>query len=170
MMRTGWGRGRVRQAIRVGFGVSLLLFASVAVGCAASPKSRQDYLTQARIQVDQRLQGRWKLVSFIPESQLSPAVGTLLAFQNDRLVVEFQHGRVRSASPSVTFDRTYRIEDAHKIPFIVWLVDEQGVGYETVCEFDDGGRLHFHSITDPWKGRGVLEREGASLGAAPAPY
>lgn len=160
-------RGHLAGRLRRCLVLSLACLALASAACSAGTRHGADDVARARIQLDQRLAGRWKLISFIPDSQLSPAVHAMVTYQHDRLIVEFSHGRVRSASPSVTFDRSYRIEDPTRVPFRVILIDEQGVGYETICQFDEAGRLHFHSITDPWKGRGVLEREGAGLGAAP---
>jgi hypothetical protein len=149
-----------------------LVAIAVLVGCSAGGGHGVDDVTRARIAVDQRLAGRWKLVSFVPDEQLNPVMSAMVAFQHDRLVVTFDRGRIRSESASLTFDRAYRIEDPTKVPFRLILTDEQGVSYETYSSFDQAGRLHFRSVTAPWKGRGMLQREDPAEypGQPPTPY
>jgi hypothetical protein len=138
---------------------------ATACGCSSgSGRGAQD-VAQARMEIDQRIAGAWRLASFVPDEPLNPVMTTILAMQNDQLVVVFERGVVRSASPSLTFERSYRIEEPQKAPFRVVLTDEQGVAYDTLCSFDHAGRLHFQSLSPPWKGRGILEREGAGLDA-----
>jgi hypothetical protein len=136
----------------------------VTVGCGSGSNGAQgpNAAAAARAQVDQRIAGVWRLQSYVPDAQLSPAM--LLGMQSERIVVRIENGRVRSASSTLTFDRAYRIAaDPNRDKFKLFIRDDAGVEYESVCEFDEGGRVLFYTITPPWRGRGVLEREGPAM-------
>ena len=154
------GGTRMRKAAAI---AALLLGGTLgAAGSAAcSPGDRSaDALEQARREVDQRLSGRWRLVSFTPETPLNPALQTLLAFQSGRLIAVFEAGRVRAEAPGITFDNAYRIQQPEGDKFQIVIIDPQGVSYVSGCQFDDKGRLLFRSWSEPWIGSGVLERQG----------
>ena len=112
----------------------------------------------APLQVQQQLAGVWRVTSYIPVESLSPAL--LVSMHGDKILVRFDDGRVRSVSPSLTFDRAYRLADVKSSEFTIFIADESGVEIETHCQFDDRGRILFHTISAPWAGRGVLDREG----------
>lgn len=152
----------LRALPRVSGVVSLGLV--VACGSAGGSPGAED-AAQQRVALERQLVGPWKLVSFVPAEPLDPVLTTVLAAQDSPLVVVFEDGRVRSASPSLSFERAYRIEQPGRVPFRVVLTDEQGVTYETRCSFDHANRLHFESSSPPWRGHGILAREGAGLDA-----
>lgn len=112
-----------------------------------------------------QLQGVWRLTSYVPDSALSPAM--LLSMQGDKIVVRFDQGRVRSATSALTFDRPFRVTYAQGRYFNVVISDEEGIEVESRCQWDDGGRIVFQTITAPWVGRGVLEREGPAIPSPP---
>ena len=152
---------RRRGTRRATAGIALALAAlGVATGaCKGDPAlSAADALSRARGEIEQRIQGRWRLVSFVPDEALSPMLQALLAFQFDRLTVEFDHGRLRAHSPGVEVDRAYRVERPAGDTFQLVVLDEQNIDYESSCEFDQTERLQFRSRSSTWQGHGVLER------------
>lgn len=114
--------------------------------------------------VEQRIDGVWRLTSYVPEQALSPAL--LLSLQGEKLMVRFDAGRLRSETEGMAMDRAYRIADASANRFKLFVKDDTGVEYESMCELDDKGRLLFNTVTSPWRGRGMLEREGGAMAAA----
>ena len=58
--------------------------------------------------------------------------------------------------------RRYRVAEVKGDNFTVFIKDDTGVEYESLCQFDEAGRVHFQTVTAPWVGRGVLERQGAA--------
>ena len=92
----------------------------------------------------------------------------MFSMQGDKIVVRFEQGRVRSATSALTFDRPFRVTHAQGRNFNVVISDEDGIEVESRCQWDDGGRILFETITAPWVGRGVLEREGPAM-ASPVP-
>jgi hypothetical protein len=147
--------------------VWLGLAASLA-GCAGAGLDYNDPAVRIE-RVDQRIQGVWRLVSYVPDSPLSPAM--LIAMQNDKIVVRFDMGRVTSATTALTFDRAYRITEVEGESFKLTLVDPDGIAYESIARFEPSGEIAFRTITAPWVGQGVLAREGAAVGVQPAyPY
>lgn len=115
---------------------------------------------QARI--DERIRGVWRLNSYVPDHALSPAL--LLSMSADAILVRFEDGRMRSATSALDFDRTYRIANVDGLRFSVFISDPHGFEVESRCTLGSGGEIAFQTITEPWKGHGVLIREGAALG------
>ena len=115
----------------------------------------------AQAQISQRITGVWRLQSYVPESSFSPAM--LLGMQSETIVVNVEGGRIRSANRSLTFDRAFRVANVQGERFTLFISDDTGVEYESACELDSAGRLLFYSLTAPWRGRGVLEREAATM-------
>ena len=115
---------------------------------------------QAVIALDKRLEGHWRLTSYVAREQLGPQL--LSAMGTERIVVQFQNGRLKSNGPPFTFDRQVRLSIPAGESFRAYLRDEQGLEYELWCQFDHSGRLLFDSRTTPWQGSGVLERHGAA--------
>jgi hypothetical protein len=132
-------------------------------GCAEAtdPKSPSGQ-TASRARVHELLRdGVWRLTSYIPDEQLSPAF--LLSMQTDKILVRFDDGRIQSATASMTMDRGYRIASVDGNRFKILILDESGVEYESVCTFDRSGNLEFVTVTPPWRGRGLLQKEGPAL-------
>ena len=118
----------------------------------------------AQADVARRSAGVWRLIGFTSDEQLSPAL--LLGLRTGAVMVRFENGHMLSASTALRFDRPYRIDKVGDNRFTLYVKDDAGVEYESSCELDTGGRLIFHSLTAPWRGRGVLQREGVA--ASPA--
>jgi hypothetical protein len=135
-----------------------LVLALAFAGCSGSLEA--DPAT-ATAELQQRLEGRWRLTSYVPDMTLSPAM--LLTLQADTIVVSFDQGRVRTDSIGLQFDRGYRLQPVSDDTFKIFIRDDQGIEYESVCRFDTAGNLQFQTITSPWTGRGVLQRDGATL-------
>jgi len=154
---------RWRRALQV---CAIIALGFAAAGCSSGSGRGPQAVAQARLEIDRDMAGSWKLASFVPDEPLNPVMSAMLAMQHDQLLVVFERGTVRSSSPTLSFERRYRIEDPQKVPFRVILTDEQGVSYDTLCSFDHAGRLHFQSLSPPWKGQGILTREGAGLDAS----
>jgi hypothetical protein len=148
----------------------VLVAATLAVaGCSsASGSLTMDPAEAARGRVEQRIAGVWRLTSYIPESALSPAM--LLGLQGEKLAVRFEDGRIRSETTGMTMDRAFRVTDAQDNRFRLFIKDDTGLEYENVCEFDEKGRIQFFTTTAPWRGRGMLEREGPAIAAAAEVY
>ena len=137
------------------------MLATFGCGSVGNGPHGPDEATIARAHIDQRTAGVWRLQSYVPDSSLSPVM--LLGMQSEKIVVRIEGGRIRSASPTLTFDRAYRIADVQGDKFKFFIRDDTGVEYESACEFDEAGRLLFYCLTAPWRGRGVLEREGPAM-------
>ena len=135
----------------------VLLACSACSGAGAGMTGAQ----AAEQQVDQRLDGVWRLQSYVPAAALSPAL--LLSMTSDSILVRFEKGIIRNANDSLTFERKYRITNVKERNFTLFISDDTGVEYENQCQFDDSGRVIFQTITPPWTGRGVLEREGPAI-------
>lgn len=136
-------------------------------GCAGAGIGPNDQAAQVQ-RVEQRIEGVWRLVSYVPDSPLSPAM--FLAMQNDKIVVRFEHGRVASATPSLTFERAYRISEVNGDSFTITLVDPDGIAYESVARFEPSGEIAFRTVTAPWVGQGLLAREGVMQSPPPFSY
>ena len=134
----------------------ILLLSTLAVGVACGPSSHEQNLNvQALIALDKRLEGSWRLTSYMPREHLGPQL--LSALGTEQIVVKFRKGRLISASPLFAFDRQVHLRDPVGENFRAFIRDEQGIAYEVWCQFDQSGRLLFDSRTSPWKGTGVLE-------------
>ncbi len=139
--------------------VALILFGS-GCGEANTPFDAQAPDAQDT-SIDARIDGVWRLTNYIPEKELSPEV--LMNMQSDSILVRFEQGTVRSLSSSLQFERKYRIATVRGDTFHLFVEASEGVEVESVCELNDQGTLSFEALTDPWKGRGVLSREGTAL-------
>jgi len=135
-----------------------------AIGCSSAGPTLTG-AQAAQQQVQHRLAGVWRVTSYIPDQTLSPAL--LLSMQSDKILVRFDQGRVRSASTGLTFDRAYRVDNINGPTFSVYILDESGVEYESRARFDESGNIQFQTVTPPWTGRGVLQREGPAMAAPP---
>ena len=131
--------------------------AILLVGCSGRQDKPVDAAAQARANADQRLAGRWLLVSFQPEVNLEPMLGAMLAAQMNQMVVTFQKPQVNARGVGVDTTRRYQVIDALGARVAVRTIDDAGATYDAVGEFR-GSDLFFESRTIPWRGRGVLRR------------
>lgn len=137
-----------------------LLAGSLLAGCSgASPGLTGP--EAAQMEVQQRLAGVWRVTSYIPDQTLSPAL--LFSMQADKILIRFDRGRLRSASSGLTFDRAYRLANVGDKSFTIFILDDNGVEYESRAVFDESGNIQFQTVTPPWTGRGALQREGPAM-------
>lgn len=134
----------------------LLVAAVVSSACRPAEQPGPDVSELARRGVEAAITGTWKLERYEPEQSLSGAL--LLAIAPGTVMVRFEGGRIRGASPGLTFDRAYRLDPPLADSFRGWLRDEQGLEYEIWGRFDGSERLLFESRTEPWRGRGSFVR------------
>jgi hypothetical protein len=142
--------------------VAALVLGLAAAGCGPSPgASSPDVSAQAIAGVDARLHGPWRLAKFTPETPLEPMLEALVQFQYSSMVVRFDKARMRADSPGVHIDRAYRISEVMGDRFKLTSYDEQGVPYDTACNFVDGSTVEVVSMTPPWRGVAILRRAPA---------
>lgn len=150
--------------------VALALCVGLAA-CTGSNTADPNAPDQAAQSINTRIGGVWRLTNYIPEHDLSPAL--LLSMQSDKIMVRFDvvasgsSGVVSSVSSSFDFERRFRIADVKGDVFRLYIEDAEGVEYLSICHFDELGNLEFETETEPWRGRGVLTREGPAISAQP---
>jgi hypothetical protein len=136
------------------------LVLALALGGCSGVQGSEAGMAAVQQEIQQRLDGPWRLTSYVPDQTLSPAM--LLSLQTDSIVVTFDQGRIRTSSIGLQFDRGYRIAPMSDDTFKLFIRDDQGIEYESVCRFDNAGNLDFQTFTSPWTGRGKLQREGGA--------
>jgi hypothetical protein len=104
-----------------------------------------------------RLEGRWTLREFTPEGALETPLQGLLGAQFGTLEVMFAPGQLTAAGPGVSAARRYRVDQFIGDDISLVIVDTAGVENRFAGRFV-GAELHFRSLDEPWRGRGVLER------------
>ncbi len=139
---------------------AVLAIALLPLGCS-SQANDVNYAEIQKREVNQQVAGVWRLMSYVPDEQLSVAL--LLSMQSDRIVVRFEDNRIKSATSLLTFDRAYRIDSVYDNGFKLFIQEDNGVEYEVFAKLDKTGRLLFEARTAPWRGSGVLEREGSAF-------
>src|SRR5689334_22486122 len=92
--------------------LAALAFVPLA-SCSTERGPVRDARAEAAATASQRLQGRWILATFEPETPLEPVLQLLLNEQINRLVVEFRGQALVAQGPCVTINRTYTIGDAY---------------------------------------------------------
>lgn len=135
--------------------------ATCIVACNGANQAGPSAPSAEILEVEEKISGVWRVTNYIPEKELSPAL--LMAMQSDKIMVRFEEGTVRSISPSLQFERRYRIADVNGDTFHLFIEDKGGIEYESVCQLDNLGSMSFQTVTEPWRGRGVLTREGPAL-------
>lgn len=108
---------------------------------------------------DQRLQGKWRLLQFTPQTPLDPVMSSMLAFYQPTMVIEVQGGRIRAVStaPGLHFDRRYEVREAlgDRFQLVVW--DDAGIAQTNQCEMLPDGTLRARTAS-PWAGEALLAR------------
>ncbi len=130
-------------------------------GCASSTGPAVAPGDEAKMAVEKRVNGSWRVTSYVPDTTLSAVL--MIGLRSDKLMVLFENGRVRSLTPGLTLDRKYRIADPVGETFKVYIADEAGVEVESWCQFDQTGKITFQTKTPPWTGQGTLERQGPAM-------
>ena len=143
------------------FAVALVLVGAFAGGCFGPSRPALSPIEQERAALAQRLAGTWRVTSYVPATGLGALLMKTLRAED--LVIEFANGRVRSASSSFALDRQFRLVPLANDSFQMFIVDEQGVEYESLARFDQAGRILFETKTEPWIGSGVLQRQGPAF-------
>jgi hypothetical protein len=134
-----------------------VLAALTFLSCSQERGPVRDARAEAVATAGQRLQGRWVLVSFQPETPLEPVLQLLLNEQIEHLVVEFRGQSLVATGPGVTINRTFRIGEAYLDHFKATIYDAYGVGVDSVCDFS-GPMLLATGVTAPWRGRASFRR------------
>jgi hypothetical protein len=146
-----------KRRFALAFSTLLSLVPVLSASCSKERGPVRDARAEAAATVGQRLQGRWVLVTFQPETPLEPVLQLLLNEQFNRLVVEFRGQALVAQGPGVTINRTYTIGDAYVDHFKATIYDSYGVGVDSVCDFS-GDMLLVNGITAPWRGRASFRR------------
>jgi len=127
------------------------------VSCSREQGPVRDARAEAAASAAQRLQGRWVLMSFQPDTPLEPVLQLLLNEQINRLVVDFNGQTIVAQGPGLTINRTYKVGDAYLDHFKATVYDSYGVGVDAVCDFS-GNMLLVNGVTAPWRGRASFRR------------
>jgi hypothetical protein len=127
------------------------------VSCSHPQAPVRDVRAEAAASAAQRLQGRWVLASFQPETPLEPVLQLLVNEEINRLILEFRGQALTGQGPGVTINRTFRIGEAYVDHFSATVYDSYGVGVDVVGDFN-GDTLLASGVTDPWRGRASFRR------------
>jgi hypothetical protein len=124
---------------------------------SASPAAQDPVSIQARLAA-----GPWRLVDYRPELALEPMLQAMLVLQVRTMIVHFDGRTLSAQSPTLQVTRPYTLDNVTGLAFDLVSPDLQGGGYlRSRCEITgDGRRITFHAETDPWRGSGIIEREG----------
>lgn len=139
---------------------SLVLVWVAVVALTSCSRDRgpvRDARAEAAASAGQRLQGKWVLTTFQPETPLDPVMQLLLNEQIDRLVVEFRGQSLVAQGPGVTINRTYQIGEAYADHFRATIYDSYGVGVDSLCDFS-ANLLLVNGVSAPWRGRASFRR------------
>jgi hypothetical protein len=132
----------------------LALLSSLPLGCGSSSTPTQAELTR---RAEQRLNGSWIFVNFVPDQDFEPAVAGLVQSQFGTLRVDVADGQLNATGTALSTTRRYRVMGVQGDRVSVVIEDEPGVGYDVLAEFQ-GNELKFDSQSSPWRGRGLLRR------------
>jgi hypothetical protein len=138
---------------------SVLLASALAVGTGCGGDRKTPATATSPGAVDIGLQGSWRLLSYTSEIPLEPMLAAWLAGEREQLVVRFERGYVYADSPNVEYRGTYSIRPLGGARFVIETTNPSNATYRSTATFLDGGqRLEFFAETEPFRGRGVLER------------
>jgi hypothetical protein len=136
---------------------ALTLFVAALSGCRHEGRPPRDLQAEAAASAAQRLQGRWVLVSFQPETPLEPTLQVLLNTQIERFFIDIRGSNISGQGPGITVTRTYQVGEAYGDHFKATVYDAYGVGLLSSCDFN-GNQLLVNSINAPWRGKAVFRR------------
>lgn len=134
----------------------LVLTLAVVPACGGSYQTG-DEQAMARAEAGRRLMGDWVLVSFQPDNTLEPMLASLLTAQFGNMIVHFDGQSMVANGAGVRVQRRYRVTQADGDQLALVNYDDNGIAYDAVGMFH-GNELWFSSLTDPWRGRGILRR------------
>lgn len=135
------------------------MLAALGTACASSSSSvpPSDTAQVAVADAAARLEGRWVLTEFQPAAPLEPMLASWLASQMNQLQVSFHAGAMHIEGVGVSVDRNYRVTQAAADGFSLTIVDPTNVEYRATGAFQ-GNLMAFTSLSDPWRGRGRVQR------------
>lgn len=136
--------------------LSLLLLGALVASlpaCTSPGKPAADPVASATA----RLQGAWRVETFVPETELELPLSGLLRAQLGQLAVTFEGNRFSATGPGVNTLGRFVVTEVVLNRISGTVYDSTGLGYRVVGDFDDRG-LAFRSLDAPWKGRGRLIR------------
>jgi hypothetical protein len=134
-----------------------LCFFFATLGCASSSAPPPDTSKQAVTDATARIEGSWNLVTFQPAQPLEPMLQALLTAQLNHLVVTFHAGTLSVQGVGVDAQRAFTVTSAAADGFSATITDPTNVVYQVNGGFQ-GTEVGFTSLTDPWRGQGVLRR------------
>lgn len=123
------------------------------MGCAKKPAASADPVVGAT----DRLQGTWRVASFVPESALEAPLQSLLNAQLGAMTLSFTGAQFSASGPGLNVSGTYKVWNAAADQFSGTIYDSTGVAYRVAGQFQ-GPALDFRSYDAPWKGQGRLVR------------
>jgi hypothetical protein len=129
----------------------LTVFALPACG------SKQGAGTDGVLVATQRLQGKWLVKTFVPESPLEAPLQGLLTAELGHLTVTFSGADYTAVGPAINVTGRLRIDSAEGNLMSGAFIDATGVAYRVSGQFD-GALFRFRSYDAPWRGEGTLER------------
>ena len=145
------------RASRKSWQLALLLVALGILPACGGSYQTGDEQEMARVQAGRRLMGDWVLVSFQPDNTLEPMLAGLLTAQFGNMIVHFDGQVMVANGTGVRVQRRYRVTQADADQLALVNYDDNGIAYDAAGMFR-GNELWFSSLTDPWRGRGVLRR------------
>lgn len=105
----------------------------------------------------QRLQGKWRVQTFVPETQLEAPLQGLLNSQLGQMTLTFTGSDYAAAGPGINFTGRFQLQSAEGELLNGSFIDSTGVAYRVSGQFD-GALFRFRSYDSPWRGEGTLER------------
>jgi hypothetical protein len=133
--------------------ISSLFFCSGLPACGPKQSSGNDGVLAAT----QRLQGKWRVTTFVPEAQLEAPLQGLLNAELGQLTVTFTGSDYTAVGPGINISGRYELQTAANDLVSASFIDSTGVAYRVSGRFD-GPLFRFHSYDSPWRGDGTLER------------
>jgi hypothetical protein len=105
----------------------------------------------------QRLQGKWRVQTFVPEAQLEAPLQGLLAAELGQLTLTFTGSDYNAVGPGINVTGRFQLQTAEGELLSGSFIDSTGVAYRVSGQFD-GQLFRFRSYDSPWRGQGTLER------------
>jgi hypothetical protein len=134
-----------------------LVFALASGGVLGACGSKQGTGTDGIVVATQRLQGKWRVQTFVPEAQLEAPLQSLLSAELGQLTVTFTGSDYTAVGPGINITGRFELQSAQNDLLSASFFDSTGVAYRVSGQFD-GARFRFRSYDAPWRGEGSLER------------